>query len=397
LKNRANAATIRFNPRDRPWRKHPWNRRHMNPVWQPITNAAEVSSPALLIDRDRVAENIRRMIAYAGDIQRLRPHVKTHKMAEVIRLQRAAGIDKFKVATLAEAEMVAGCQAADVLLAYQLVGPNADRFARLVKKYPTTRFSTIIDDEGAVRGLSAALSAAGVQADVLLDIDNGMGRTGIPPSAAAAALYRLLGDLPGVAPAGLHVYDGHIRDRDLAQRTADCDAAFVAVDALRDELERAGFPRPRVVAGGTPSFPIHARHADRECSPGTCAFWDASYAGKFPDLEFLHAAALLVRVISKPVGNRLCLDLGYKAVASDNPDPRVVLIGIDDARMVNHSEEHLAVETSRAADYRVGDVVYGIPWHVCPTTALHREVVVVESGRAVGRWPVTARDRMLTV
>jgi D-serine deaminase-like pyridoxal phosphate-dependent protein len=364
--------------------------------WYQIANLDEVDSPALLVYPERVQENVQRMIRYAGGVQRLRPHVKTHKMAEVVRMQLEAGISKFKCATLAEAEMVAACGAADVLLAYQLVGPKVGRMAELVRMFPGTRFSVIADDAAAIRALSAGMAAAG-NVEVLLDIDNGMHRTGIPPGPEAAALYRLLADLPGIAPGGLHVYDGQHRERDLAARTASCEAAFAPVDDLRRQLERDGLRVPRVVAGGTPTFPCHARHADRECSPGTCVFWDASYHSKFPDLEFLHAAVLLTRVVSKPAANRLCLDVGYKAVASDNPDPRVVLFDLAEAKTLVHNEEHLAVESPQAEKYRVGDALYGIPWHVCPTCALHKEAVVVRGGRAVERWAVVARDRRLTV
>jgi D-serine deaminase-like pyridoxal phosphate-dependent protein len=365
--------------------------------WYRVAIVAEVDSPQLLVYPDRVRENVRRMIAYAGGVDRLRPHVKTHKMADVIRLQRQAGIERFKCATIAEAEMVAQAGAADVLLAHPPVGPKAERFAALVAAYPSTRFSTIADDAGALRRLSAALSAAQVSAEVLLDIDVGMGRTGIPPGPQAVELYRLLADLPGIRPGGLHVYDGHVRDRDLARRTADCDAAFAPVEAMRKTIEGQGLGRPPVVAGGTPTFPIHARHPDRQCSPGTCAFWDASYDAKYPDLQFVHAAVLLTRVISKPVPGRLCLDLGYKAVASDNPDPRAQFLDLPDARMVVHNEEHMAIESSAADKFNVGDALYAIPFHVCPTTALHSHVVIVEEGRAAGRWAVTARDRRLTV
>jgi D-serine deaminase-like pyridoxal phosphate-dependent protein len=318
-------------------------------------------------------------------------------MPDVIKLQLAAGIDKFKVATLAEAEMVASCGAADVLLAYQLLGPKVPRLAELVRKFPGTRFSTIADDAAAIRDLSRGLAAAGVKVEVLLDIDNGMHRTGIAPGEQAVELYRMLADLPGIAPGGLHVYDGQHRARDLTERIAACEAAFAPVAEFRRQLEQAGLPVPRVVAGGTPTFPVHARHADRECSPGTCVFWDASYEGKFPDLEFLHAAVMLTRVVSKPAANRICLDLGYKAIASDNPDPRVVLLDLPDAKTVVHNEEHLAVESPQAGRFKVGDALYGIPWHVCPTSALHKEAVVVRDGRASDRWAVVARDRKLTV
>src|SRR2546425_12985936 len=129
--------------------------------WFHVGNAADIPSPALLIYPDRVRENIRRMIAIAGGVERLRPHMKTHKLAEVIRMQMEKGITKFKCATIAEAEMVASCGAADVLLAYQPVGPNVQRVLQLVKSFPGTKFSVIVDDAEAVRALSAAAQAAG--------------------------------------------------------------------------------------------------------------------------------------------------------------------------------------------------------------------------------------------
>jgi D-serine deaminase-like pyridoxal phosphate-dependent protein len=365
--------------------------------WYLIENADEIPSPALVVYPDRVRENLRRMIALAGGVERLRPHMKTHKMAEVIRMQLEAGISKFKCATIAEAEMAARAGAKDLLLAYPPIGPNAERFCRLTKAFPQTRFSTIADDAGAIHALSKVFSQAGAEVEVLLDIDNGMHRSGIAPGAEAVALYRLLADLPGLRPGGFHVYDGQMREADLAERTRHAEADYAAFDAMRRSIEAAGLPVPRVVAGGTPTFPIHARHADRECSPGTCVFWDASYAGKFPDLDFIPAALVMTRVISKPTENRLCLDLGYKAISPDNPQDRVVLLDPTDAKPVVHSEEHLAVETGVANQFSVGDVLYGVPFHVCPTVALHREAVVVENGRATGRWTVAARDRMLTI
>src|SRR5690606_31275338 len=117
---------------------------------------------------------------------------------------------------------------------------------------------------------------------------------------------------------------------------------------------------------------------------------------KFPDLDFLHAALVVTRVVSKPAAGRLCLDLGYKGISSDNPDPRVVLFDLPDAKTAVHNEEHLAIDSAQADRYRVGDVLYGVPWHICPTSALYKEAVVVQEGRACGTWPVVARDRRLT-
>ncbi len=365
--------------------------------WYEIENIEALDTPALVVYPDRVTENLARMIARAGGAARLRPHIKTHKMPAVIRLKIAAGITKFKCSTIAEAEMAAESGAPDVLLAYQPVGPNARRLARLVEKFPATRFSTVVDDPAATRALAVEMAATGRKIDVLLDLDVGMHRTGIAPGPAAIELYRLLAALPGLQPGGLHVYDGHIRNSPLAERTAEADSAFAAVAEFERAILAAGLPLPRVVSGGTPTFPIHAAHVERECSPGTCVFWDHSYATKFADLDFLPAALVVTRVISRPAANRLCLDLGFKAVSPDNPDPRVHLLDLPAARMVVHSEEHLVVETPGAEKFGVGDVLYGVPFHICPTVALHAAAVVVENHRAAGSWPITARDRKLTV
>lgn len=363
--------------------------------WYECANVATVDSPALLIFPDRVEENVRRMISLAGGPQHLFPHVKTHKLAEMVRLQLALGIKKFKCATIAEAEMVAGCDAPEVLVAYQLVGPKVQRFIQLIKRFPHTDFATVADDETVIRALSAAAVQTGTRIKVLLDLDCGMHRCGVPAGPEAVRLYHLLASLPGLEPQGLHIYDGHIDDDEIALRTKKCDEAFAPVTDLRRKL--ADFPLPRIVAGGTPTFPIHARRPGVECSPGTCVLWDFGYGDSCKDLDFLHAALVLTRVVSKPGNNRLCLDLGHKAIAAEKPHPRVKFLNLPDAQAVTHSEEHLVIETPRANEFVVGDIFYGLPRHVCPTVALHAEAVVMKNGIATGRWPITARNRMLTI
>jgi D-serine deaminase-like pyridoxal phosphate-dependent protein len=367
------------------------------PAWPAVSNVSEVPSPSLLVYPERAEENLGRMIAMAGGVERLRPHMKTHKMPEMIRLQLARGITKFKCATIAEAEMTAARGAKDVLLAYQPVGPNAVRVLQLVQQYPQATFAVLADDESAARNLSEVFSRSNATVSVFLDVDCGQHRCGVEAGPGAVSLYRHIGSMPGLKVGGLHAYDGHIHDTDLTGRTRNCEAAFAPVMKLREELRAAGLAVPSVVAGGTPTFPLHAKRADVECSPGTCVFWDFGYADMLPDMDFLVSALVLTRVVSKPGGNRLCLDLGHKGIASENPQPRVRLLGLEDAQFVTHSEEHLVVETPRAGEFKVGDALYGIPRHICPTVALHSEAVVVRGGRAVERWKVAARERRLTI
>lgn len=369
----------------------------MSDDWYRIHDEASVPSPTLLLYPERIEENVRRMIARAGGPDRLRPHVKTHKLPQVVDIQLRAGIRKFKAATIAEAEMTAAAGATDVLLAYPTVGPNARRFASLVCRFPGTRFRVIADSEEGIDGLAAAAREAGVTLEVFLDLEVGMRRTGIAPGPAAAALYRRIAGSPGLSAGGLHAYDGHLHDKDhesLRQKVAE---AFAPVWKLRDALRDAGLDVPLVVASGTPTFPILAREPGVEVGAGTTVLWDFGQASICPDLEFLHAAVLLARVVSRPTADRLCLDLGHKTVASEMQPPRVRLLGLEDASFVVHSEEHLVVETPRAADYPVGKVVYAVPRHICPTVALQSEVAVVRDRRVVDRWPVVARARRITI
>ncbi len=365
--------------------------------WFALQNAGEVPSPALLLYPERIRENIRRMIRVAGGTSRLRPHIKTHKLAEVVRMQLEQGITKFKCATIAEAEMAAGAGVKDVLIAYPMVGPNVARLLALAKTFPTTTFSCLADDPAGVHQFATAFSNSGRTMEVLLDVDCGQHRTGIEPGVKAAQLYRLMATSSGLRAGGLHAYDGHIHEPDLTQRRELCAAAFAPVNAFRGELLSAGLSVPRVVAGGTPTFPIHAQNDSFECSPGTCVLWDFGYAEKFADLEFLIAAVVLTRVVSKPGANRLCLDLGHKAIASENPPPRVQFLNLPDATAISHSEEHLVVESAQADRFAVGDCLYGVPRHICPTVALHSEAVVINHGMATERWRVTARERRLTI
>ena len=337
------------------------------------------------------------MIAIAGDPARLRPHAKTHKTLEIAARQVSAGIKKFKAATISEAEMLAQAGADDVLLAMQPVGPNVRRLLDLMAGFAQTSFSAIVDDGDVAANLSREAGARGLRAGVFLDLDCGQHRTGVSPDEGAAKLYRFIAQQPGLNLRGLHAYDGQIHTTDPAQRAQECETAFAPVAALRDQLRALNLPVETIIAGGTPTYPFHARREGVDCSPGTCVLWDFGYSSRFRDLDFLHAAVVLTRVISKPGKYRLCLDLGHKSIASENPHPRVHFLNLPDAKAISHSEEHLVIESSAAAELDLGDCLYGVPWHICPTVALHSEATVVENGFATAKWKVVARQRRLSI
>lgn len=364
-----------------------------------ISGTDAIFSPALVFFKRDIERNIAEIVRLAGDARRLRPHVKTHKTREIVQMELKAGIGKHKAATLAEVEMVAGCGAPDVMLAYPVVGPNVGRLIRLMQAYRDCRFSVTMDNAEAIKALSAALSKTGMTLDVILDLDVGMHRTGIAPGPEAAGLYELIHRSPGLRAAGLHVYDGHNHQASLAEREAAVRALLSPVLAFRTQLEARGMPVPRLVAGGTPTFPVFARMdlPGLECSPGTCVLNDDGYGSKFTEMNgFVPAAMLLTRVISKPLPNRLTLDLGYKAVASDPPaGKRLVLQGLNDYTAVLQNEEHLVIETPRARDIPIGHEFLAVPTHVCPTCAMHQRAYVVEEGKIIGTWDIVARDRVL--
>jgi D-serine deaminase-like pyridoxal phosphate-dependent protein len=273
--------------------------------------------------------------------------------------------------------------------------------------------------------MAAVFAAAGLTVPVWLDLNVGMDRTGIAPGPDAVKLYQLAANLQGVTPVGLHAYDGHIRDVDPIVRAEKCDAAFAGVMALKETIAResvvgaaadgkdpavgAGDRRPMIIAGGSPTFPIHARRAAVlndpapaparfQCSPGTFVYWDKGYGDQFPDQPFVPAALVVSRVISLRGDTRLCLDLGHKSIAPENEiTRRVGLLDGPDLVAVGQSEEHLVVEAGKDHGFRIGDVFYGLPYHICPTVALYDRASVVTDGRVTAEWMNIARDRKISV
>ncbi len=365
--------------------------------WYALKNSATVNSPSLLVYPERIEENIRTMVSISGSVSNLRPHVKTHKMAEVIKMQQRHGIQKFKCATIAEAELLGQCGALDILLAMQPVRANIDRFFNLMDAYSDSQFSTLIDNETSLSQIAQKASETGKIVALYLDINSGMNRTGCIPDKQAALLYSSMENSPNIAAKGFHVYDGHIRNSNINERKEICDAAFQKVLDLKDAIKIQGITVPDIIAGGSPSFPIHSKRKGVDASPGTTLLWDARYASLFPDLPFLHAAILFIRIISKPKENILCFDLGHKSVAPEMEFPRVQILGLEDSEQIGQSEEHLVVQTQRASEFEVGDGFYAIPFHICPTVAKYEEVVIVSDGVATGTWKVAARNQKITI
>ncbi|MCI8661208.1 MAG: D-TA family PLP-dependent enzyme [Lachnospiraceae bacterium] len=361
-----------------------------------IKETKEIISPCLIYYEDMIRENVGKILETAGSPKRLWPHVKSHKSMDMVKLLMEYGINKFKTATVAEAEMTAQAGAERVILAYPLIGPNMVRLVKLAKAFPQTTFYGVEDDFSQFQLLSEICEREGFCMPVLVDVNMGMNRTGVELG-DLEELYRKASQLPGISLEGLHCYDGNHNNRDFSVRNQQVADKDRQVAAVAEHLRADGIPCDLIVAGGTPSFPCHAGETDWYLSPGTAFINDAGYFKNLPDISCIPAAAILTRVISHPARNIFTTDLGYKGIAADPVVQRGYIVGLEDAEPVIHSEEHWAFrleDESRIPP--VGECLYVVPTHICPTSALYPEILVAEGGKVTKVWKVTARNRKIT-
>lgn len=361
--------------------------------WFDIKNIESIDSPALVVYPDRIKRNIELAKKIADDVDRLRPHVKTNKILEVCQMMVQAGITKFKCATIAEAGMLSTRGVKDILLAYQPVGPKIKGLIHLILVNKDIRFSCLVDNPESAYIINDYCRGQQIRLHVFIDVNIGMNRTGIRPEQAPSLANLIIKECDYLNLIGLHGYDGHIHDSDLQERQRKADLAYELLKETFQKIQPlVPYPLTKVI-GGTPTFPIHARRPDCECSPGTFVFWDKGYGQAYRDMRFNYAALVISRVISIIDSQHICLDLGYKAVASENPLPRVYFLNEPNAKPVAQSEEHLVVKVSDSSQYAIGQVFYGVPHHICPTVALYDDAYVIDEGRIFKTWEIIARKR----
>lgn len=365
-----------------------------------ISNNEAITTPNLVYYKDIIIENTKKAINIAGGADRLWPHVKSHKMSEMIKLQQEMGIKKFKCATIAEAEMLVNCHAEDIVLAYPLIGPNIKRFITLGKSTNKSRLWAIGDNYEQIKLLSKQSVLEGVKVPLLLDVNLGMNRTGIPIE-RAEDLYRKCYELEGIELNGLHCYDGNHNNKDISIRKKEVADSVEIIKQIKQSLQSDGLSCSVIIAGGTPSFPCYAEYEGVYLSPGTLFLTDYGYLTNLPDLNFIPATALITRVVSHPDDNLFTIDLGYKGIASDPAGLRGVIVGLEiEASPLFQSEEHWVFKMNEGYEKclpNIGDVLYVIPTHICPTSALYPEALVSQDGKIIDYWQVTARNRKITI
>ncbi len=361
---------------------------------------SELLSPTLVYYKDIIEDNVDKVIAIAGGPEKLWPHMKSHKMTKMLDFLMSKGIDKVKCATVAEAEVAAKAGMKRIILSYPLVGPNIPRIVALIKAFPAVDFYAIGEDFGCLSALSDLAAADGMKVNVLIDVNSGLNRTGVPLRDLEALMARLA-PLPGILLRGLHWYDAQFGEGDAAVREQKIAESNAALAVLFDRL-RESFPSCDVIAmGGSPEFAYHAKfdYPYRYLSPGTVLIQDWGYSVNYPEMPYLPGAALLSRVISNPEDGYFTLDLGYKAISCDNKICRGLIVGLENYEEVFQNEEHwvFRMKAGFEADCpRVGDEIFVIPTHICPCSQLYPEVPIVVGGKFKEFWTVDARNRKIT-
>jgi D-serine deaminase-like pyridoxal phosphate-dependent protein len=339
---------------------------------QPLPNGP-LSTPCFVIFEENVRHNLRQTIAACGGVERLMPHVKTHRAPWIVELLLSHGITAFKCATPAEVEMVLAANAKQVTWAYPTVNSfNIHRFVECGRRYPDAVLTGMVDSERGLEVWRAELENGPANVRLWVDLDPGLGRTGIQMDESALKLARAVHRLGRFA--GFHVYDGHIGG-DRNERRVKVLAIAETVTALKDRLTEQKIDCA-VMAGGSYTFDLWPRDLTQFVSPGSWTYSSAQHDIELADLEWRPAAFVLATVISVHKGTAT-LDAGSKAVSPDKPMAERFRW---DGRIVLMNEEHVIVEST---DLRVGDRVLLMPQHACTTAYLYNTALVRTSS---GGW-----------
>ncbi|HKQ08036.1 MAG TPA: D-TA family PLP-dependent enzyme [Blastocatellia bacterium] len=365
-----------------------------------IHEASEVMTPALAIYPELVDANIQTTLRLVGgDANRLRPHVKTAKLLSVMRQWAARGVSHFKCSTSLELLTVCEAGAADVLLAYPAVGANARRVRELAEQFPAARISALVES-------AAQIDAwRGSPVSLFIDVNPGMDRTGVEQE-ALGEIIRLAEAIQasGQAFRGLHYYDGHLAKYEMAEREGLAHRGYDRLMEIIAALTQAGLKVKEVVTAGTPAFPCTLSYSafngatfTHRASPGTVVYCDCTSLSQLPaEYGYRPAAVVISTVVSQPAGRRVTCDAGHKTVSADAGTPTCRVLGREELLPAKPSEEHLPIDVADGASLpEIGETLYLMPMHICPTVNNFDHALIVRGGRVVAVERVTARGREL--
>jgi D-serine deaminase-like pyridoxal phosphate-dependent protein len=368
----------------------PWDERYR------VNGAEEVLTPALVVYPDLVASNIARTLdLLGGNVDRWRPHIKTAKIGYTLRMLVDRGVRNFKCATTLELLVACRSGAVDVLFAYPAVSANARRVREMADQFPDVRISVLAENEEQVRQWQ------GSRVGIFLDINPGMNRTGVEQNQAdkTVRLVRGIRDV-GLEFRGLHYYDGQYGGLEQRERTVAAHAGYDRLLELVNEIRRTGMSMPEVITAGTPTFPcslayegFHAKGFVHRVSPGTIVYCDATSLAQLPgEYGYVPAVLVLSRVVSRPRDGIVTCDAGHKAVSADAGIPTCVVVGHPELMPLAPSEEHLPVSSGEEMrNPQVGESIYLLPRHVCPTVNNFDSALLVRDNQIASVEKVSAR------
>ena len=358
--------------------------------------ATELETPALVVDLDVLEANLREMAVYcASHGIGLRPHIKTHKVPALARMQIRAGACGITVAKLGEAEVMAREGLDDILIAYPILGRA--KLERLVSLSGKIRVTTATDSLEVAEGIARAAQAAGTKIRLLAEFDPGMHRCGVQGPGELVALARGMSRLPGVEFAGFLFFPGHVRVPP-EEQIPILERIDAQLREAQDLLYRSGIGLQVVSGGSTPTaLQSHVMKTVTEIRPGTYVFNDMNTV-RLGTTDLSHCALTVhVTVVSRAVKGRAVVDGGSKTFSSD-PWRGQEGVGFGycleypDAVLEAMSEEHGHVNLASCASVpEIGERLRFIPNHVCTAVNLHNEMWATRKGEIVERWPVEAR------
>ena len=371
------------------------------PIFQPPgTPVEELDTPALVVDLDVMGSNIRILhSSFRQSGAQIRPYVAAHQCPQIAHFQIEAGNTPgdggIAVATLGEAEVFTEAGFRNVLIASQIV--TRSKIERLCALARSNAISVAVDSTANVEALSQAATASGVEVDILVELDVGLGRCGVAPGADALALAKAVAGAPGVRLEGIMAVppfpsDGGSDAPDKAAMDAAARQQLQPVLDTRELLEREGLSVPTVSVGGTHNYDVAASLPGiTEVQAGSYPLMDYNYCRIRP--EFAPAAKVLAGVISRPNLHSAIVDAGHKATGPDQG--RAVLEGIDGAEAVRFSAEHgvLQLEDVPLDGIKSGDKAWLVPFNLGLCFNQYDYVRAVRGGKLEGYWSIAGRGR----
>jgi D-serine deaminase-like pyridoxal phosphate-dependent protein len=347
----------------------------------------DLDTPVVTIHLDAMEDNIRRVQAHLdrhgiGN----RPHIKTHKIPAIGRLQLEGGAIGIVCQKIGEVEVFADHGVApDVLLTFNVLGrQKLDRLMAVARR--VERLTVVLDNEVVARGLSEAAVRHGQDVRFLVECDTGFGRNGVPTPEAAFDLAQAVMKLPRMDFQGLMTFP-------------NCDPdTRVYFERALELFKRAGIPVPIVSGGGTPAlFSVDKYPMLTEHRAGTCIYNDAMVVRSGTATWANCAMRVRATVVSRPTDTRAILDCGTKVLTSDlyGMPGYGHVIEYPDAAITALSEEHGTVDLAQCRERpSVGEVVDVVPNHCCVVSNMVDEVVGVRGSRIEVVWPVAARGKV---